>query len=84
MRICFVVRSCVRRDIALPKQDSIFRALVGSIYFTIIDANKGYHQFGLTDGSRYTAFVTEDGFYEFKRVPFGLKNAKGEMVSSEH
>jgi 2-keto-4-pentenoate hydratase len=41
-----------------------------------MDANKGYFQFGLTDGSKkYTAFITEDGFYQFKRVPFGLKNA---------
>jgi hypothetical protein len=65
---------------ALPKQDSIFRALVGAIYFSIIDANKGYYQFGLTRGSRrYTAFVTEDGFYEFKGVPFGLKNAPAQF-----
>jgi hypothetical protein len=61
---------------ALPKQDSVFRALAGSIRFSIVDANKGYYQFGLSMGSmRYTAFVTDDGFWEFKRVPFGLKNA---------
>lgn len=28
---------------ALPKQDSIFRALVKAVYFSIIDANRGYH-----------------------------------------
>jgi Reverse transcriptase (RNA-dependent DNA polymerase)/RNase H-like domain found in reverse transcriptase len=60
----------------LPKQDSIFRALVKAIYFSIIDANCGYHQFGLKKASRFlTAFVTEDGFWQFKRMPFGLKNA---------
>jgi hypothetical protein len=61
---------------ALPKQDSIFHGLAKAIYFSIIDANKGYHQFGLSSRSRrFTAFVTEDGFWEFWRVPFGLKNA---------
>jgi hypothetical protein len=61
---------------ALPKQDSIFRALVGTIYFSLIDANKGYHQFKVAILSRhFTAFVTKDGFWEFKRIPFGVKNA---------
>lgn len=27
------------------------------------------------DSQKYTAFVTEDGQYEFVRIPFGLKNA---------
>jgi hypothetical protein len=79
-RFCIDLREVNSKTVAdryaLPKQDSIFRALVGSVYFSLIDANKGYYQFGLTLGSRrYTAFVTEDGFYEFRRVPFGLKNA---------
>jgi len=61
---------------ALPKQDSIFHALARAIYFSIIDANKGYRQFGLSSRSRrFTAFVTEDGFWEFRRMPFGLTNA---------
>jgi hypothetical protein len=51
-----------------PGYDMIFRALAaGTIYFSLIDSNKGYHQFGLTARSRkYTAFITEDGFYEFR------------------
>jgi hypothetical protein len=61
---------------ALPKQDFIFRALAQAIFFSLIDANRGYHQFGLKRSSRFlTAFVTEDGFWQFKRMPFGLKNA---------
>ncbi len=79
-RFCIDLREVNNKTIAdryaLPKQDSIFHALRGSIIFTIIDANKGYHQFGLTfDSRKLTAFITEDGFYEFKRIPFGLKNA---------
>src|SRR5437667_6990819 len=61
---------------ALPRQDSIFRTLAGAIYFTLLDANKGYHQFGLTKRAKVlTAFVIEDGIWVYKRLPFGLKNA---------
>ena len=61
---------------AIPKQDSIFHGLAKAIYFSIIDANKGYHQFRLSSRSRrFTAFITEDGFWGFWRVPFGLKSA---------
>ena len=61
---------------SLPRQDSIFRALTGAVYFSTMDCNKGYHQFGLTERARkLTAFVTEDGFWEYIRMPFGLKNA---------
>jgi len=66
-RFCIDLREVNSKTIAdryaLPKQDSVFRALVGAIRFSIVDANKGYYQFGLSAGSmRYTAFITEDGF----------------------
>ena len=61
---------------ALPRQDSIFRALSGAVWFTLMDANKGYHQFGLTERAKILmAFVTEDGLWVYNRLPFGLKNA---------
>jgi len=62
---------------ALPRQDDIFAALAGAIYFSVMDLNKGYHQLGLDEASRQlTAFITEDaGLWEYLRVPFGLKNA---------
>ena len=61
---------------AFLKQDMIFAALIGAIFFTILDANRGYHQFSLTFRSRkFTAFTTAFGLFQFKRVPFGLKTA---------
>lgn len=61
----------------LPRPDSIFNALSGKRYFSTMDANKGYHQFMVDKKSRHlTAFVTESqGLWQYKRVPFGLKNA---------
>jgi hypothetical protein len=35
-----------------------------------------YHQIELDSGSRFlTGFITEDGIFEYQRVPMGLKNA---------
>lgn len=61
----------------LPRPDSIFNALSGKKYFTTMDANKGYHQFAVAGPDRHlTAFTTESqGLWQYKRVPFGLKNA---------
>src|SRR5438046_2419589 len=53
---------------ALPWQDMIFRAIGRAMFFSTLDCNKGYHQFGLTARARLlTAFVTEDGFWEYIR-----------------
>ena len=61
---------------ALPRQDYIFNALAGAIWFTALNYNKSYHQFLLSLAScPLTAFATDDGFWQFKRIPFGLKNA---------
>lgn len=44
-------------------------------FFTVLELNNGYYQIPISEDSRkYTAFVTPDGMYEFKRMPFGLKS----------
>jgi len=59
----------------LPHQDSIFHTLAGFCLLSALDCNQGYHQIGLTKQSqKLTAFVTKDGFWDYLRVPFGLKN----------
>ena len=52
-------------------------AFRGAKYFSLIDQNNGYMQFAIDDESKHmTAFRTQDGPYQFKRLCFGLKNAR--------
>jgi hypothetical protein len=45
-------------------------------YFATLDYTSGYYQAPLEESSKkYTAFITQDGIYEFNRVPMGPKGA---------
>ena len=53
--------------------DELFGTISGSKYFSKIDLSKGFWQIELDERSRpYTAFVTSEGLYQFKVMPFGL------------
>ncbi|KAE8218031.1 hypothetical protein CF319_g8011 [Tilletia indica] len=60
----------------LPTIDAIFQTLTGKKWFSSLDAIRGYHQLGVEPEDRWkTAFVCHRGLYQYKRVPFGLRNA---------
>ncbi|KAE8217294.1 hypothetical protein CF319_g8588 [Tilletia indica] len=60
----------------LPTIDSIFQTLLGKTVFSSLDAIRGYHQMPVRESDRWkTAFVCHRGLYQYKTVPFGLKNA---------
>ncbi|KAE8239311.1 hypothetical protein A4X06_0g8357, partial [Tilletia controversa] len=60
----------------LPTIDAIFQTLCGKKWFSSLDAIRGYHQLGVAPDDRWkTAFVCHRGLYQYKRVPFGLRNA---------
>ncbi|KAE8228141.1 hypothetical protein CF326_g6939 [Tilletia indica] len=60
----------------LPTIDSIFQTLTGKRVFSSLDAIRGYHQMGVKETDRWkTAFICHRGLYQYKTVPFGLKNA---------
>lgn len=60
----------------LPNITDLFDKIGKSQYFSTIDLASGYHQIEINEADRSkTAFTTQSGHYEFKRMPFGLKTA---------
>ena len=60
----------------LPNLIDAVYSLRGNKYFTTIDLVRGYYQVEIDENSReLTAFSTPHSHYQFKKLPFGLKNA---------
>lgn len=60
----------------LPNITDILDKLGKSQYFSTLDLANGFHQIEMDpEDIQKTAFSTENGHYELKRMPFGLKNA---------
>jgi len=60
----------------LPNLTEILDQLDSAKYFSIFDLASGFHQIPTDEeDAQKTAFSTPYGHYEFKRMPFGLKNA---------
>lgn len=60
----------------LPNISDILDKLGKAQYFSTLDLANGFHQIELDPlDIPKTAFSTDTGHYEFKRMPFGLKNA---------
>lgn len=55
---------------------TVFDALNGMSFFSILDALRGYHNIPVTEIDRWkTAFISAEGLFQFLGMPFGLKNA---------
>ncbi|KAE8262546.1 hypothetical protein A4X09_0g7435 [Tilletia walkeri] len=60
----------------LPTTDAVFQTLQGKRWFSSLDAIRGYHQHPVAPADRWkTAFVCHRGLFQYRTVPFGLKNA---------
>jgi len=57
----------------LPRIDESLDALAGSKYFSMLDLLSGYWQVPLSsDAQEKAAFITRDGLWKWKVLPFGL------------
>ena len=80
LRFCIDLRklnSCTVRDAySLPRFTETFDCLNGDQWFTSLDLKAGYWQVELDKSSQpLTAFTVGPlGFYQCKRMPFGLTN----------
>ena len=61
---------------ALPRIDEALALLNGNLYFSSLDCNAGYFQIPMDPSSKEkTAFITDQGLFQFNVMSFGLTNA---------
>ena len=60
----------------MPHIDELIDRLGTARYMTMLDLTKGYWKIPLLESAREkTAFVTPEGSFQYRRMPFGLQNA---------
>lgn len=78
-RLCVDMRkvnSITTNDIyPLPAVRDALDSFAGSKYFSSLDMNSGYLQIKVAEHDQEkTSFITQDGLYCFRKMPFGLKS----------
>ncbi|XP_019163604.1 PREDICTED: uncharacterized protein LOC109159946 [Ipomoea nil] len=69
-------KACPKDPFPLPRIDQLVDEMAGSALLSFMDAFRGYHQIFMHPADEEkTAFLTPDGVYCYRVMPFGLKNA---------
>ena len=70
-------KACPKNSYPLPRIDQLVDSTEGHRLLSFIDAFSGYNQIRMdeTDQEK-TSFVTSQGLFCYKVMPFGLKNAR--------
>ena len=79
-RLCIdftdINKACLKDSFPLPRIDLIVDATAGHELLSFMDAFSGYSQISMDLGDQEkTSFVTAQGTYCYRVMPFGLKNA---------
>ena len=79
-RLCIeftdINKACPNDSFPLPRIDLIVDATAGHELLSFMDAFSGYNQISMDpDDQQKTSFVTAQGTYCYRVMPFGLKNA---------
>ena len=80
LRICLdpknLNNATVRDRYSFPRVNDVYAKLAGSVIYSTLDAQSGFHQIALDEeSSRLTTFLTPFGKYRYKRLPFGITSA---------
>ena len=71
-----ITRACPKDSFPLPRIDQIVDATTGHELLSFMDAFSGYNQINMDPSNQEkTSFVTGQGNYCYRVMPFGLKNA---------
>ena len=66
----------------MKRIDDLVDEVSAAKFLTSVDLLKGFWQVGLTDRAREaSAFVTPDGHYEYRVMPFGMRNSSATFQS---
>ena len=69
-------KACPKDSFPLPRIDQLVDSTVGHKLLTFMDAFSGYNQIKMAEEDQEkTTFITSQGLYCYRVMPFGLKNA---------
>ena len=70
-------RACPKDSYPLPRIDTLVDSITRHQLLSFMDAFSGYNQIKMEEvNQEKTSFVTNQGLFCYKLMPFGLKNAE--------